>query len=649
MTRPCTQHDKHPPSLTLLAALFLASLGAGIGSPHAGMFDDILHKAGKDVEDALRKGMGQPVPSRPMPPVPPPGQTEQRPASTDVYADQRAKAATDAERKRQEVENETYTQAEQQEIDSQTYNGPSRTVAVSPSQIYAWRNGWEGRLIGYHYAPLYRPASRAGSLPYKGFYRLTCSYEANKSPGSMQFWYRRRPVTEIARPENLQGSDVAVEVCPQVYGDALKLVYGEDILDRATAWREERDKYASMSKAERDAYSEQQRAKQREQRYGVYATWDRDAKANSPARDKELVRAVNAGVSSLQRTGRGLSVATLRQALDNGLRDNLLSLARSAKARLDAIPAGPENRAAFDHWDNEVGGHMLLALRRLATLQGSLITGNDADFRVAGENDSIRALRRTELQNNRELDFTVPVHQFFDGAFQKRLAGQPLLDRPYVAEMKKKLNATRVLSDKWRATVDAPPARNSDRESQELMTLDELAAAEFGGVMGRGLAGAMDGYLKVKQANAAFQQRITSARENFWTCYANRCADAPQRYFEYSKALRDKDMYYMMTPEIQMRIGGKQQAMGMEMLMGMMGSLAIDGGPGREGCSSDWENAKASLTLHLGNWKPDLTNIEASREELAKRVAAFTLGPDYGKWQQCRDYQEYMDRPRPLK
>lgn len=638
LTNPYVTH------LKLASVLLLVAFGSGMSNSQAGMLDDLIHGATKDLENAVKKGFGQAGGAKPTPQMPQP--TQNRPSPRDVYADRQAQATAERERNNQEIENETYTEAELREIEPLTYKGPSRTVDMRPSQVYAWRNGWEGRLISYHYVPLYRPANRGGPQPYKGFYRLICSYEANKSPGSMQFWYRRRPVTDIARPEDLQGSDAVVEACPQVYSEALKLVYGDDILDRATAFYEEKVKVGSMTSKEREAYFEQQREKKREERYGPYAAWDRDAKANSPARDLELVHKVNAAVASLQRSGRGLSVSELRQTLDSDLREDLVSLARSAKARLDVIPPGQKYRAAFDRWDNDLGGHVLLVLRRLSDLQGEFSTGDDADFVVAGESSGARAMRRNALRDSRDLDFIVPIHNYFATVFEGRLAGQPLLDRPYVEAMKKKLNATKLVSDKWRTTIDVPSASRDRDEQPELMTLDELAAAEFGGAIGRGLGGAMAGYMKVKQANAEFQQRITSARDSFWNCYASRCVDAPQRYYEYSKALRDKDIYYMLMPEVQMRIGGRQQAMGMEMFMGVMGSLEIDGGPGNPYCSSAWEEAKAGLTLQLGNWKPDYSNMDASREELSKRVARFTLSPYYLKWQQCRDYQEYIDRPR---
>lgn len=648
--------------LLLVAGAMLVSASAT-----AGALDDLFGGLKRQVEDAVRQGAGQTTNGTGRQSSGIPSHDEWMKRKQEDEARQRAEAAKRtrdiqsarmteaqerAENQRRAVEAETFSEIELREMERQIFNGPSRNKNTQPSTIYSYRKAWDAPLQGYNYFPLFRVISPGQTRPYKGFYRLVCNYDPKAAPSNLHFWYRRRPVSEITAPNDwsegrLTVYDIAVDACPATVGEGLKLVFGDDALDKALAFGNQRQQIGSMSEAERKDYFERERKRRFDERYAAFADWDKDAKSNSPARDRQLAQSVNTAISGLERNGRNLTVATLKQVLDTSLRDNLLELARSAKARAEAIPVGVRHRRDFDKWDDEVGGLVLKALNRLDAI-GRLnsTSSNEIDFRQLAESDHARSVRRADWLDSRELDFTVPVARYFGEVFKRHLEGQPLLDRAYVAEMKRRLNATKLVSDKWRASVDVPPSRNNQDDQTELMTLDELAAAEFGGAIGRGLGGAVAGYMKVKQANAEFNERIASARRDFWSCYARHCADAAQHYFEYSKALRDKDMYYMVTPEVNLRIGGAQQAMNMEMVLGALGSLSVDGGASHPNCGSVWEEAKASLSLHIGDWRPDLSNIESSRRELLERVARFTLSPDYGKWLQCRDYQEYVDRPR---
>lgn len=630
----------------------LAVCGMATATSHAGGFEDVLRQTQKQLEDAVRKGggrfQGQTAP------LPPHG--DQRPGSPprtaqQIHKDRFEQAQAEAERKRREVESETYTEAELREIGSRSFAGPSRNKGLEIDRVYSFREAWNVPLQSYNYFPLFRIVATRPQ-PYKGFYRVVCNYDPGKVPGSLYFWYRHRPVSEITATNDwydghLGVYDIAVTACPATVGDGLKMVYGEDILDRALAFGEETQRVATMSDAERKAYHDQQQRQRDAERYGMYSDWDKGATPNSQAADAALAARVNRAIAGLESEGRSLTAGTLRQVLDASLRADLQDLARSARARLDGIAVGAAQRKAFDNWDNQVGGHVLKAFRRLWALQTlNLTSSNEIDLRQLNDNEHARSVRQAAWRETKDLDFAVPMFKYFDGVFNRYLAGQPLLDRPYVAEMKKKLNATKLVSNKWRASVDTPTKESKQDAQMELMTLDELAAAEFGAALGKGFGAAISGYAMAKQANAEFNERISSTRRAFWSCYRDRCGDGAQRYFAYSKALRDKDIYYMIVPEVTRRLGGMELEKHAEVIMGATGSLNIDGGPVHSNCSAKWEDAKVSLSQHLGNWRLDLSNTEASRKQLWDRVARFTLSDKYGAWLQCRDRQEYFDRVR---
>lgn len=633
--------------LAWLVALAVCSMTTA--TSRAGGFEDFLKQTQKQLEDAVKKEAGR-FPGQVVP------QGSQRPGSPPRTAQQNQKdrfeqAQAEAERKRREVESETYTEAELREIASRSYAGPSRNKGLEIQVVHSYREAWNTPLQSYNYFPLFRIVATRPQ-PYKGFYRVVCNYDPRKLPSSLYFWYRHRPVSEITATNDwydghLGVHDIAVTACPATVGEGLKLIYGEDVIDRALAYGEETQRLATMSDAERKAYHDQQQRQRDAERYGMYSDWDKVATPNSQAADAALAARVNRAIAGLESEGRSLTVGTLHQVLDASLRADLQDLARSAKARLNSIGVGAAHRKAFDDWDNQVGGHVLKAFRRLWALQTlNLTSSNEIDLRQLNDNEHARSMRRAAWRETKDLDFVVPMFKYFDGVFNRYLTGQPLLDRPYVMEMKRKLNATKLVSDKWRASVDTPTMESRQDGQMELMTLDELAAAEFGSAIGKGLGGAVVGYMQIKQANAEFNERIASARRAFWSCYRDRCADAADRYFAYSKALRDKDIYYMITPEVNQRLGGQQLQMADEYFRGVTGSLSIDGGPGHAYCSAKWEEAKAGLTWHIGTWRPDLSNIEASRKQLWDRVARFTLSDKYGAWLKCRDRQEYLDRVR---
>lgn len=640
-------HSSHRRRLGWL--LTLAACSMATATSHAGGFDDIFKQTQRQFEDAVRKEVGH-FPGQVAP------QGAQRPGFPPRTAQQNQQnrfeqAQAEAERKRREVESETYTEAELREIASRSYAGPSRNKGLEIRVVHSYREAWNAPLQSYNYFPLFRIVATRPQ-PYRGFYRVVCNYDPRKLPSSLYFWYRHRPVSEITATNDwydghLGVYDIAVTSCPATVGEGLKLIYGEDVIDRAIAYGEEAQRVATMSDAERNAYYDQQQRQRDAERYGMYSDWDKGATPNSQATDAALAAKVNRAIAGLESEGRSLTVGTLRQVLDASLRADLQDLARSAKARLNGIGVGAAHRKAFDNWDNQVGGHVLKAFRRLRALQTlNQTSSNEIDLRQMNDSEHARSVRRTAWRETKDLDFTVPMLSYFDGVFNRYLAGQPLLDRPYVIEMKRKLNATKLLSDKWRASANAPTMENKQDEQMELMTLDELAAAEFGSAMGKGLGGAVGGYMKIKQANAEFNERIASARRAFWSCYRDRCANAADRYFAYSKALRDKDIYYMISPEVYRRLGGIQLEMADIYFREATGSLNIDGGPGHANCSAKWEEAKDGLNWHIGNWRPDLSNIEASRKQLWDRVARFTLSDKYGAWMQCRDRQEYLDRVR---
>lgn len=624
---------------------------------------------GRQLEDAIRKGVNDalggnaPRPRQITPPNHSAQQNQEARRKRLVEQNEARRAKEQAagrakqDAQRQAAENETYSADELREIERLSYSGPSRNRPEDLSGVlHAYRMAWSAPLNSYQTVPLLRtlPGFR-NTAPIKGFHRVVCTYDANKNvrdvlrmtPESFHFWFRHRPADEII-PQSfwldgyLSVRDVAVERCPATLGAAYELHLGADVVARAEQAEQDLKEYGKMTEAEREA-------RRQERIRAANQGWDANPVANTPVRDLELARGLDVALNRLEGGGKGLSVEAFSQEVEQRIRPQLEELARSGLAKLAPIhaPLKAAGRKAFDQWDATVGGQVLLGMRRLREVRARYTNDRPvlglSQLFGGGESDQERSKRQVRWQQGTNLDFLGAIEQKYTALYDKYLAGQPLLDRSYITAMKTRLNATPKARDAWRASVDMPPRSNRMADDFELMTLDELAAAEFGRVTGEGLGGAIGAMMQIGMEVAMFDARIRDARKKFWTCHAQNCADAARLYREYSEALRDKDMHYLVRPALQIMFMGVQGAVMQEYVLGQFGAGTIDGGGSVPDCGDEWDGANDAIHTHLRGWSPT-----AGSKNLHQRVARFMLSPEYGKWQQCRDRQEFLYRVRPI-
>jgi len=640
--------------------LLLANCEQAFANPLDQLATELKNAVNRGIEEGLKKG-GVQNGSRHSAPRESTQERQERYQNLRNQATARQNGSGSAQQivqqtKSENVENEIFSEEELAEIEQYIYDGPSRSKEVDLNTIFHQQKSWNNPLTGYSYVPLMKQAPGFRQLTaIKGFYSITCRYKpgsvSSATIDSATFWYRRRPINSISPSRywldgKLQIFDIAIEHCPETVGAMYQMTYGEDVLARATETgehaKEQRRLYSAMSSEERENYKiEQKRA--------LNPGWNKDSKANPADQDRQLVKDIIATISDFERQGTRLELSVFRSRMADELRPKLEELANSGYAKVQSIPVGANGRARFDKWDNAIGGHVFLSINRIldfARRRGANSEVIDFSQMFSRQSDSDRKIRRAAWREEYDnLRYLLPIRDEYEAIFRKHLEGRPVMDPGYLASLKSKLHASPAASKKWRTSMESTPQTSRNDDPPELMTLDELAAAEFGSSIGKGVGGSIGAIVAIKQANAEFDSYIRNARVAFWRCYEVRCSDGPRLYHEYSKALKDKDAHYLLRPAMDHRLSGTQLAVMREAVLGQLGSLEIDGGNGERSCWKQYRKAQAAAYDYLAVWKVSISS--EGKAEFNRLVANYYLGPEYSAWQYCRDRSEYLHRPRP--
>jgi hypothetical protein len=371
--------------------------------------------------------------------------------------------------------------------------------------------------------------------------------------------------------------------------------------------------------------------------------WYVGAKANSAQEDAQLAKELEREVSGLV-GGSGLTWQGFNSTVKTRIAPKLLSLARSAYAQVDKLPAGERGRAAFEKWDELTAGTVMRSILRLERVIASNTTERMA-FSDVMKNESQLAREKSERdgwQYNANIEFTQPIYYYFLPKYGDRFSKMSILDPSFIANVGKGLKSSTGSAtnstDLWKGG-----SQITFKETTTIVfgTPEEIAAWEFASDVGQNVGKAIVYWGQFKGSIQQLDQQIKESRAKFWQCYAKRCKDAARLYQDYSTVLYWKDMHYMVQPALlrkQAELAGDTNQT-MQTLFKMGGAEEVDGGMPTS-CSSEQSTFEAQVSTVFSDWKGGSLNTYKTKLDNAFK------GPAYTNWQQCRDKMEYIMRPR---
>ncbi len=472
---------------------------------------------------------------------------------------------------------------------------------------------------------------------------LSCVYrsaETGPNPRSerrhheLVFWFGSRPELPAASLGRLNGGlglsfDVAVNRCPDTYGDAIRAGLGPNAweLVKEMSARNIQEftnrRQAQASNAESQRLREQAEAEQAERSWQQAAL---KAGALPVEQERALLAAVEAQISAFEAQSKTLFVRPFADAVQGELAAKLDRLAQSAVARVHPIDAKSlPGRQQFDRWDKEIGGPVLLAARRL-----DLFVRNQVNRRYS----------LAEIQNQRESSFRRGQWSQVDMSkvlqtqarllevFNVKLMGTHTASPAFLKLAAEQLARGRPQGDPGRPLyVYQPPER---KPSWAMSPEEQAAQLPLEGAVSTvvdllGLIGNLIRAIDKVDAD------VRDSRHAFWSCHDRSCPEAGKALYAYSQAQLAKDYFYFVRP-LSM---GAVMAPG----MGLAGVDNIDGGL-LPACGAQQAALQSALEVAA---KPSQFGKVS---EASRGVGAVMSGPVYADWQSCRDRYEYFLRPR---
>jgi hypothetical protein len=462
-------------------------------------------------------------------------------------------------------------------------------------------------------------------------YRLSCTYRAGEPYRSMEFWYRKRAdlqgldYSKIPDLKSSDEADVAVDACPPTWGDALRAAWGPD------GWQRYKDGVAATLENERLSRirNAQDDHRKRQESMAAWAKGVAGRTPNSDAADLELARTVLADIDDAVRRQDELNSRPFQDRLDAVWIPKIEALAVSMLAKLDRIPSGPTGRAAFDNWDRQGGGGILSAIVRLYKIQ-SHRQERRLKPQEALSRDPDAALRERSSWGNVRWGVLPTIFSFYLEAYKERLANQPVLRTAFMKRVGDDLQRLRPSGDPGRQVVRFQPWEKKQSWAmtpQEQAQQNSIASDVTLGLMN--MVGQMaDLYRQLEKLDGD----VRDSRAAFWRCYDGDCKNPGQTYYAYSYALMAKDQHLLLS---KLAFTGSS---GILAGMSFLGTDDIDGGFVK-GCSTE----VSELEETLGKWRK---SIRGDVAQARVKLVEILQGPEYQRYESCRDLMEYAYRPR---
>lgn len=451
---------------------------------------------------------------------------------------------------------------------------------------------------------------------------LNCVY---RKPGggsgvhSLKFWEGNRPDPAQVTAISPVDVDRAVTACPPTWGEAVSLGWGNGAWEVAAT-----EARADAEKRNADAEREYARSKETpESRRRDYIAKAESLPKSTDADEIALARGIDAEIATMESRLDDLNSKPFNDRLVNpgGLFERINRLGQIAYVKSRSLNASPAGRAAFDAWDERLGGPVVSAVARLEKITYY------RQYRRVRMKEITGDAGQQEMASWGYVDFN-PVwtgQTLLLEVFTKHLNGRPLIDRSFQQKIAKDLERTRPSGDPGRAYYYHVPAEPKPRW---LMTPEEEEAQ--GGKIVANLFGAAAGVGDLIRLIEKVDADVRESRVAFWKCYRARCQQAGETFYAYSYAMWAKDNFYFARPAFMPAMLNRG--------MSFLGDGSIDGGPVSH-CAADANALSGALASSVAKSQNDPVRS-------AQGVVAVMKGPVYANWQGCRDRMEYILRPR---
>ncbi len=451
---------------------------------------------------------------------------------------------------------------------------------------------------------------------------LNCIYRkpgGGGRPYRLSFWEGKRP--DLSRMSGIfpVDLDLAVTACPPTWGEAVTLGWGNGAWEAAAT-------VAMADAEERSAEAERDEARAKETPQSRARDWIARAESlpkSSAADDLALARQIDAEIAGLESRIDELNSRPFNDRLVNpgGLFERINRLGQIAYMKSRTLSSAPAGRAAFDAWDERLGGPAVSAVARLEKI---VYYRQNRRVRLEELRDDAGAREMASWGN---VDFN-PVwsgQTILLEVFARHLNGRPLIDPAFQRKIAKDLERTRPSGDPGRAYYYHVPA---EPKPAWMMTPGENEAQ--GGKIVANLFAAAAGVGDLIRLIDKLDADTRESRVAFWTCYAARCNRAGETFYAYSYAMWAKDNFYFARPAVAPPMVNRG--------MSFLGDGSIDRGPVSH-CAPEANALSGALAVAVNKSQGDPV-------QSARGVVAVMKGPVYASWQGCRDRMEYILRPR---
>lgn len=460
---------------------------------------------------------------------------------------------------------------------------------------------------------------------------LFCVYRQPGNRDEMRtvtLWRDDRPDLSRATPNDMDGmngikrkltADIAVTSCPSNWGAALSLIWGPNALRELQAQARSRE----QREAEREAAWSAQEAKKAQTNALAWQAEAAAQPATTPAADLALARQVQRDIDQLEANINSLNSRPFNDLLQGSLGDRILRLAQIAWVKSKGLDARGAGRAAFDAWDNKLGGPALNAITRIENIIHARMNRR---LRLSEISSGDAGLREMESWGNVDLSRLIPAKTTLLDFISQQLAGKQLVDAAFLQKIASDLERDRPRGDPGLPYYRYVPA---ERKPAWMMSPAEQEAQDDGRVT-EGLVNVVGEVGNMIRLIEKTDADVRTARQAFWKCYATRCKEAGKVFYAYSHALASKDQWVIFRPLI---VPGLL-APGMALL----GDANVDGG-NIQGCNTELQAIEQALA-------PAARTRQSDPIGSAQLVAATLKAPVYDNWRACRDRMEYILRPR---
>lgn len=457
---------------------------------------------------------------------------------------------------------------------------------------------------------------------------LLCRY-AGAGSHQVRLWADTRPLISGLPPDlpapNARGLleqakqqqmlDVAVDACPQTWGEVVELALGPKVWQQAAA---------KIRAAEQAAAAETSRAQAMAQASTNYDELLQAGLAECAAKAAAARPSCNAEVAvAVFEKLRGPAGLEYHAAIKERVWPHVGPVLEQALSTAPKAPGAGASAAqwrAFDHWDRQHGQRAATLLLRLYAVAQAAVHPDDPDTRSAA-------------------DYVLPLSQGWNNLLDIYLAAARagvLLEPGWAAATQ----AEMLRQSPRRAATPAAAARSPQvqwRTSRVVyLTPGAYVAHEIGAAAGQAAGDILRARQLLEAGISSIEDSVDAGRKAYWTCYERRCKDGGESGRALADALLARDRYVIATELGRLQVSNLYGEKGGKGMLALFGMRALRTGVAHS-CGELLDRSLNAGRKALGSGRLGV--------DLDALVDGALASEAYGTYATCRDSLEFISRP----